>query len=81
MQHDSEPTSRPTMNPSADEPSEARSTETRDRYELEIDLSGDSTHARVVRLVGSDRRVLELGPATGHMTRVLKRPRVLGGGD
>ena len=72
MQHDSEPTSRPTMNPSADEPSEARSAEARDRYELDIDLSGDSTHARVVRLVGSDRRVLELGPATGHMTRVLK---------
>lgn len=72
MQPDSEPTSRPTMNPSADDPSEARSTEARDRYELDIDLSGDSTHARVVRLVGSDRRVLELGPATGHMTRVLK---------
>jgi len=59
------------MNLSADEPSDARSIEARDRYELDIDLSGDSTHARVARLVGSDRRVLELGPATGHMTRVL----------
>jgi len=43
-----------------------------DRYEREIDLDSDSTHARVVRLVGNDRRVLELGPATGHMTRVLR---------
>ncbi len=43
-----------------------------DRYEREIDLSSDSTHARVVRLTGTDRRVLELGPGTGHMTRVLR---------
>jgi 2-polyprenyl-3-methyl-5-hydroxy-6-metoxy-1,4-benzoquinol methylase len=72
MQHDSEHTSRPTMNPSPDEPSDARSTEARDRYELSIDVDSDSTHARVVQLVGTDRRVLELGPATGHMTRVLR---------
>ncbi len=72
MQHDSEHTSRPTMNPSPDEPSDARSTESRDRYELSIDVDSDSTHARVVQLVGTDRRVLELGPATGHMTRVLR---------
>ena len=26
----------------------------------------------MVQLVGTDRRVLELGPATGHMTRVLR---------
>jgi O-antigen biosynthesis protein len=43
-----------------------------DRYAREIDLSSDSTHARVVRLTGTDRRVLELGPGTGHMTRVLR---------
>lgn len=43
-----------------------------DRYEHEIDLDSDSTHARVVRLVGHDRHVLELGPATGYMTRVLR---------
>ena len=72
MQHDSEHTSRPTMNRSPDEPSDARSTESRDRYELSIDVDSDSTHARVVQLVGTDRRVLELGPATGHMTRVLR---------
>jgi 2-polyprenyl-3-methyl-5-hydroxy-6-metoxy-1,4-benzoquinol methylase len=42
------------------------------RYEFEIDLESDTTHARVVRLVGRDRRVLELGPATGYMSRVLR---------
>ena len=42
-----------------------------DRYEREIDLDSNSTHARVVGLVGVGRRVLELGPATGHMSRVL----------
>jgi 2-polyprenyl-3-methyl-5-hydroxy-6-metoxy-1,4-benzoquinol methylase len=42
------------------------------RYEREIDVDSDSTHARVVRLVGTDRRVLELGSAAGHMSRVLR---------
>jgi 2-polyprenyl-3-methyl-5-hydroxy-6-metoxy-1,4-benzoquinol methylase len=41
-------------------------------YERQIDLDSESTHARVVRLVGTDRRVLELGPASGHMSRVLR---------
>lgn len=42
------------------------------KYDFEtIDLSSDSTHADVVKLVGTDRRVLELGPATGYMTRTL----------
>jgi O-antigen biosynthesis protein len=41
-----------------------------ERYRQQIDVDSDSTHARVVQLVGSDRRVLELGPATGHMTQV-----------
>jgi 2-polyprenyl-3-methyl-5-hydroxy-6-metoxy-1,4-benzoquinol methylase len=40
-------------------------------YEFEIDVESDSTHATVVKLVGTDRRVLELGPATGYMSRVL----------
>ena len=40
------------------------------RYDFEIDLDSDSTHAKVVRLVGRDRRVLELGPATGYMSRI-----------
>ena len=42
------------------------------RYEIEIDMSSNSTHATVVRLVGSGKRVLELGCATGHMSRVLQ---------
>ena len=41
------------------------------RYEFDIDLDSDNTHARVVELVGRNRRVLELGPATGYMSRVL----------
>jgi len=41
------------------------------RYDFkEIDLESDSVHADVVRLVGEDARVLELGPATGYMSRV-----------
>ena len=41
-------------------------------YHQEIDLASDSTHARVVRLVGTDARVLELGPSSGHMSGVLR---------
>jgi O-antigen biosynthesis protein len=48
------------------------SSEGTERYERRIDLGSDSTHAMVVRFVGADQRVLELGPATGHMTRVLR---------
>lgn len=43
-----------------------------DRYEQKIDLESDTTHAHVVQLVGTDRRVLELGPAGGHMSRLLR---------
>jgi 16S rRNA A1518/A1519 N6-dimethyltransferase RsmA/KsgA/DIM1 with predicted DNA glycosylase/AP lyase activity len=43
-----------------------------ERYERAIDVDSETTHARIVRLVGSDRRVLELGPASGHMSRVLR---------
>ena len=42
-------------------------------YEFDIDLDSDTTHARIVRLIGTDRRVLELGPATGYMSDVLRR--------
>jgi O-antigen biosynthesis protein len=43
------------------------------RYDFEgIDLASDSVHADVVRLVGEGKRVLELGPATGYMTRALR---------
>jgi 2-polyprenyl-3-methyl-5-hydroxy-6-metoxy-1,4-benzoquinol methylase len=44
-----------------------------DRYQREINLESESTHARVVRLVGTGRRVLELGPSSGHMSRVLRK--------
>jgi O-antigen biosynthesis protein len=46
-----------------------------ERYAREIDLDSDSTHARVVRLVGPGRRVLELGPGPGDMSRVLQEQR------
>ncbi len=43
------------------------------RYDFEqIDLASDSVHADIVRLVGENKRVLELGPATGHMSRVFR---------
>jgi 2-polyprenyl-3-methyl-5-hydroxy-6-metoxy-1,4-benzoquinol methylase len=42
------------------------------RYELDIDVASDSTHAMVVRLVGTHKRVLELGCATGYMSRVFR---------
>jgi 2-polyprenyl-3-methyl-5-hydroxy-6-metoxy-1,4-benzoquinol methylase len=51
---------------------ESGPTESTYRYERAIDVDTESTHARVVRLVGTDQRVLELGPAAGHMTRVLR---------
>jgi 2-polyprenyl-3-methyl-5-hydroxy-6-metoxy-1,4-benzoquinol methylase len=42
------------------------------RYDRPIELESETTHARVVALVGEHRRVLELGPATGHMSRALR---------
>jgi O-antigen biosynthesis protein len=41
-------------------------------YEFTVDLSSDNTHANVIRMVGNSRRVLELGPATGYMTEMLR---------
>jgi 2-polyprenyl-3-methyl-5-hydroxy-6-metoxy-1,4-benzoquinol methylase len=42
------------------------------RYDFErIDLDSESVHADVVKLVGENARVLELGPATGYMSKVL----------
>lgn len=41
------------------------------RYDFdEVDLDSGSVHADVVRLVDEGSRVLELGPATGYMSRV-----------
>jgi 2-polyprenyl-3-methyl-5-hydroxy-6-metoxy-1,4-benzoquinol methylase len=42
------------------------------RYDMAIDPDSDSTHAKVLKLVGAGKRVLELGCATGSMTRVLR---------
>lgn len=43
------------------------------RYDFDvIDLESGSTHADVVLLVGENQRVLELGPATGYMSRAFK---------
>lgn len=41
-------------------------------YNFEIDMKEDTTHTAVVRLVGAGKRVLELGPATGYMSKVFR---------
>jgi 2-polyprenyl-3-methyl-5-hydroxy-6-metoxy-1,4-benzoquinol methylase len=41
------------------------------RYDTGIDPDSDSTRAKVVRLAGHGKRVLELGCANGYMSRVL----------
>ena len=41
-------------------------------YDFVVDLDSDNTHANVIRMVGASRRVLELGPATGYMTEILR---------
>ena len=50
------------------------------RYEKDIHLDSNSTHDRVVRLVGKDKDVCELGCSTGYMSRVLREQgcRVVG---
>jgi 2-polyprenyl-3-methyl-5-hydroxy-6-metoxy-1,4-benzoquinol methylase len=58
--------------PDAEETGPPHPAEASHRYEREIDADADSTHGLVVRLTGRDRRVLELGPANGHMTAVLR---------
>src|SRR5687768_5180925 len=41
---------------------------------LDIDLADEnSAHAALVRLIGQGRRVLEVGPGWGHVTRALKQ--------
>ena len=42
------------------------------RYDAEIDLRQESTHTVVLSFVGMRQRVLELGCATGQMSRVLQ---------
>lgn len=43
------------------------------RYQAEIDLAEENTsHVQVILAAGSGKNVLEVGPATGSMTRVLR---------
>jgi 2-polyprenyl-3-methyl-5-hydroxy-6-metoxy-1,4-benzoquinol methylase len=42
------------------------------KYDYAIDLNDDSAPARVVRMVGEGKRVLELGAGPGSMARVLR---------
>jgi 2-polyprenyl-3-methyl-5-hydroxy-6-metoxy-1,4-benzoquinol methylase len=45
---------------------------TAQRHKYEYKVNPDTAAARVIRLVGSDKRVLELGPGPGSITRHLK---------
>jgi 2-polyprenyl-3-methyl-5-hydroxy-6-metoxy-1,4-benzoquinol methylase len=43
------------------------------RYHIEVDLSQENTsHAQLIKLTGRNKQVLEVGPATGYVTKVLK---------
>jgi 2-polyprenyl-3-methyl-5-hydroxy-6-metoxy-1,4-benzoquinol methylase len=42
------------------------------KYEYEVDLNSDSAAARVVRMVGKGKRVLEIGAGPGSITRLLR---------
>jgi 2-polyprenyl-3-methyl-5-hydroxy-6-metoxy-1,4-benzoquinol methylase len=42
------------------------------QYDFNVDLDSDNTHANVIRLVGEGHKVLELGPASGYMSEVLR---------
>lgn len=42
------------------------------RYEVEIDPTASSSHAHILSMVPAGSRVLELGPATGATTRLLR---------
>ncbi|HYT10193.1 MAG TPA: class I SAM-dependent methyltransferase [Mycobacteriales bacterium] len=43
------------------------------KYDVEVDLAGapETSHARMVELVGSNKRVLDVGCSTGYLARVL----------
>ncbi len=43
----------------------------RHNYEYQIDIHGSTAPARVVRMVGANKRVLEIGAGPGSITRVL----------
>jgi len=43
------------------------------RYHIEVDLSQENTsHSQLIRLTGRNKQVLEVGPATGYVTKVLQ---------
>jgi len=43
------------------------------RYHSDVDLSQkNSTHAQLIRLTGRNKQVLEIGPATGYLTEILR---------
>jgi 2-polyprenyl-3-methyl-5-hydroxy-6-metoxy-1,4-benzoquinol methylase len=44
----------------------------RHKYEYTVDLSGDTAPARVIRMVGKGKRVLEIGAGPGSITRLLR---------
>jgi 2-polyprenyl-3-methyl-5-hydroxy-6-metoxy-1,4-benzoquinol methylase len=44
----------------------------RHKYEYHFDIQGTTAPARVVRMVGENKRVLEIGAGPGSMTRLLK---------
>lgn len=44
----------------------------RHNYEYDVDLDGGTAPARVVSMVGQDKRVLEVGAGPGSITRMLK---------
>ncbi len=46
--------------------------QTRHKYEREIDLNTDTAPARVVRMVGQGKRVLEIGAGPGSITRLMR---------
>ena len=47
-------------------------TQSQHKYEYEIDIEDNSTGARIVRLIGKNKRVLELGAGPGSITKHLK---------
>lgn len=46
--------------------------DSRHNYEYEVDLHGDSAPARVIRMVGDDKSVLEIGAGPGSITKHMK---------
>lgn len=46
--------------------------EQRHKYEYDVDLQDENAATKVVRMVGSGRRVLEIGAGPGSITRLLK---------